>query len=338
MQAALAQEGHLLAEDLYRLIQTLDPAVFRTGLEQRVRELADAMTARLQTLRRDCAAAFSERETAAVTAFREALDSLSRQLDELRVRLTAGAAQSGNPKREWRRAFKGLQPRYEALRRHLGELPGGSETALPALRGSNFKRSAFHMANGFVALGCLQFLPTWGAQVVAGGFVTFAWTAETVRRFSPAANAALMRAFAPIAHPHEHHRVNSATWYATALIILALSAPLLACSLAVMVLGLADPAAAFVGRRWGKTRLTDGRSLEGTLGFAAVGTVASLAVLALFYSSVAFPTALALAAGAGGVGAFAELLSGRQVDDNLTIPLAVGFAAWGLMAWLGVAY
>ena len=327
MQSALASEGRLLAEDLYRLIQTLDPAVFRKELEQSVRELADQVATRLRLVRERCAANVDAFGADKLTAIRDALDAIGRQIDELRARASF-------ERRHWRTAFKVLQPRYDALRRGLIALSADQAADLPAVRASNVHRSLFHMGNGFVALATLQFAPYWLVLTIAGVFAVFSWSAETIRRVSPAANVALMRLFAKIAHPHEHYRINSATWYATALIILAVFAPVLASSIAVMVLGLADPAAALIGRRFGRTRLADGRSLEGTLAFALVGIASGLAVLATFYGTLPVSSQLLIAGAAGIAGALAELISGRVVDDNLTIPLVSGFTAWGVLALL----
>ena len=62
----------------------------------------------------------------------------------------------------------------------------------------------------------------------------------------------------PIAHPHERYVVNSATWYATSLTLLAVAFEPMAQSIGVIVLGLADPAAGIVGRRFGTRKLREG--------------------------------------------------------------------------------
>ncbi len=325
MSTAIAAEGRLLAHDVYTLIQTLDPAVFRAELEAQVQQLAERITRRLEELQAAC----ERLETREAAAFREAMGALARQLEALeqRARASLGSA----PSVDWRGLFKALQPRYDALVTRLGAFDAHLD--LPTLRPTNMSRSLFHMSNGFVSLAAILFLPVWLVRAIPATLTVMAWTAETLRRFSPTVNAALMRAFAPIAHAHESHRVNSATWYSTALILIATFCPMYACAAAVMVLGLADPAAAAVGRRWGKIKLRAGRSLEGTLAFALVGSVTAFAVLGLFYSgqfgSLGLIVLASLATGVAG--AIAELGSGRVVDDNLAIPIASAFAAWSVL-------
>ena len=105
-------------------------------------------------------------------------------------------------------------------------------------------------------------------------------------------------------------------------------------SIAVMVLGLADPAAAWVGRRWGQVQLVNGRTLEGSLAFALVGTISAFGVVALLYASVSLWMAFLLSLVAGIVGAVTELLC-RRVDDNLAIPLMVGAAVYVVLQLVG---
>jgi len=218
-------------------------------------------------------------------------------------------------------AFVGeVHPSYEAL---VAELPTG--IAALKVRPTNYSRSIFQCGSAAVGLFSVAFIPSRAIILgIAVTFATYAWSMEIGRRFSPRMNAWLMRIYSRVSHPHERYKVNSATWFATALVLLALFSTRPATMAALAVLGVADPVAALVGRRWGKHMLRAGRSLEGTLGFlASGGIVAALALLlagGLVASQVAVLALLAAAAGA-----LAELVATR-VDDNLTIPVAVGAA------------
>jgi dolichol kinase len=99
----------------------------------------------------------------------------------------------------------------------------GVVLAPPVGRPTNYTRSLFHVASGVFTLGLLRLLPgrAW-LIAVASVFFAAAWTMEAARRRSPEVNERLMRFFGPVAHPHERHRVNSSTWYVTALILLSL--------------------------------------------------------------------------------------------------------------------
>jgi dolichol kinase len=218
-------------------------------------------------------------------------------------------------------AFVGeVHPAYEAL---LASLP--ATAAVPNLRPTNYARSLMHFSSSAVGCASVALFPSRKVQIaISLAFFTYAWSMEGVRRVSPRFNVWLMGFYKKVAHPHEHFRVNSATWFATALLLLACFATRPGMMAGLAVLGVADPIAALVGRRWGKHTLRAGRSLEGTLAFFASGTVAAAIALALVGTG-SFGTIAPLAALAGFVGAIAELAT-RKLDDNLTIPLVVGVA------------
>ena len=106
--------------------------------------------------------------------------------------------------------------------------------------------------------------------------------------------------------------------------LIAALAPMRGAELAVLVLGLADPAAGVVGRRFGRIQLSANRTLEGTLAFVVVGALASL--IWLLATGAAPVQALIVALVAGTAGALAELGSSRRFDDNFSIPVAVALA------------
>jgi dolichol kinase len=220
---------------------------------------------------------------------------------------------------------------YDVQAVELGDLTfeapaDGAQARGAVARPANYTRSLFHVASGATSLALMQLLP--GRSWLIGVSLTIAvaaWTMEAARRRSPAINDFLMRLLGAIAHPHERYRVNSSTWYVTALVILATFFPLRDAEIGVVVLGLADPAAGFIGRRFGRTRLRAGRSLEGTLTFALVGALAALATLAVFHP-LPWSSRILLAVAGAVAGAVAELVSTR-FDDNFTIPLTAALAA-----------
>jgi dolichol kinase len=223
---------------------------------------------------------------------------------------------------------KKMQPAYQALAQELRE----QSIHVPSLRPTNYARNAFHLTSATVAVLCIELLP-WSVVIgIAVAWAAFAWSCEISRRVSPKMNALLMRLFEKVAHPHEAIRVNSATWYATALLVLSLTHSPLICMAAVAVLGVGDPMAAVIGKRFGKIRLVNGRSLEGSLAFVVSSAAVVFGLLRIFHPGIAVGAAVLLASIVALAGAIAELLTHR-LDDNLTIPLAVGAGA-GLSAWL----
>jgi len=131
---------------------------------------------------------------------------------------------------------------------------------------------------------------------------------DIVRLRSARANELYFRALRHLATPREATGVASPTWYALGMLAAVALFPMRAAVSGILVLAVGDPAASYVGRRWGRRRFLGG-TLAGTIAFVC----ASLGVLAPRHPPlVAFAVAL--------VAALAERLS-WPVDDNVTLPL-----------------
>ena len=132
----------------------------------------------------------------------------------------------------------------------------------------------------------------------------------------------------------EQVRESAMTPYAIAVLLTILTVPKPAALIAIYTLAIADPASAVVGISWGRHKLSPERSLEGTLAFfgstlAIALLVLTGATLASMWTVVAMAFLIALAAGAFD-------LVPLRIDDNLTIPLFVGFAGWAVCSLAGI--
>ncbi len=277
----------------------------------------------------------------AVAALRQRLQEIQRQLEEKKTHqrltevssaLAAGLAEvdtpAADPRSRWLELKQRLQPAYEAMAASLR----AERVPVPSLRPTNYARNLFHVGSATVAVVTIELLNSpLAILAIAVTWASFCWSMEVLRRRSAGANQMLMRFFAPVAHPHETHRVNSATWYATALVGLALTRSSALCVLAVAVLGVGDPLAALIGRRFGRVKLLHGRSLEGSLAFLLSAWAAAFGLLLAFHG-LSPARALAVAGAGALAGALAELFSLR-VDDNLSIPLCAALAG-ALALWL----
>ncbi len=311
MVKAATLDSQELALALHALLRDLDPVRWRA-------EAADTARARMQEIQGGLVALLERIDTdGAMATLRNALSELVRLMNEL---LPAQDLPMPDLRTAWMDFRAQLLPVYEELAGALRV----EDVHVPSLRPTNYFRNGVHVGGGLLALGIVQLIgnATW-ILVAAVCFFVYAWTTEAARRLWPGINDKVMAFYGPVAHPHEWHRVNSATWYCTAMLGLAMTGSLPLCSVAVVVLGFSDPAAALVGRRFGKVPLIHGRSLEGTATFLVVALVVATATLHVFYPSLAHGGGFVLAFGAALAAAVGELFS-RRVDDNLTIPLAAG--------------
>jgi dolichol kinase len=166
------------------------------------------------------------------------------------------------------------------------------------------------MAIGLVVTGVLTLtgISKGVTILVLTGALAGLCVLDVLRLRSSRANVLFFKAFRYLATPREATRVASSTWYALGLLVVVTLFPLHAAVSGILVLAAGDPAASYVGRRWGKRPFLGG-TLEGTIVFVA----ASFCVLAPRH-----PPLVALAAAL--VAAVTERLS-RPLDDNLTLPV-----------------
>ncbi len=320
METALAEDSRTLALQVHQLLQDLDAARFKeersAALQARVEGIRQALATLLAALA-DAGPSAALRER--LTALQEALASWS--LPEAAVARAA-----------WMDLKVRVQPVYEDLVDALRV----EDVHVPRVRPTNYHRNLMHGTSWVVALVTIGVSGgDWRMLAVAGSIAVAGWAMEIGRWRSPAFNVVIMKAFGRVAHPHEAHRINSATWYATALTIIAAVGSVPAAAVAVTALGVGDPIAALVGRRWGRIPTLNGRSLEGSLAFAASSWVGCAAVLAVMAPTWGWTAVLAVSAAGTVAGAVAETFC-RRVDDNFGIPLAAGGAAALVALALGV--
>jgi dolichol kinase len=144
--------------------------------------------------------------------------------------------------------------------------------------------------------------------------------ADFVRLRSEPANQLFFRAFAALASPREARGIASSTWYGIGILAAFALFPRQVAVSSVLVMGLCDPVAGYVGRRFGRRAFLGG-TLEGSLAFVAV------AVLVL---AARHPIGPAVAAAV--LSALAERRS-WPLDDNLAVPLACG-ATIAALLWV----
>jgi diacylglycerol kinase (CTP) len=150
---------------------------------------------------------------------------------------------------------------------------------------------------------------------------------EAVARRAPWVNRLFVRA-------EEQVRESAMIPYAIAVLLTILTVPKPAALVAIYTLAVADPLAAVVGIRYGRRRLAHNRTLEGSLAFLAATLMIVVCVLA--WGTDGPGLAIAAASGAIAVAAAGFELLPLRLDDNLTIPLFVGFTTWIVAALFGI--
>ena len=150
---------------------------------------------------------------------------------------------------------------------------------------------------------------------------------EAVARQAPWVNRVFVRA-------EEQVRESAMIPYVIAVLLTILTVPKRAALIGIYTLAVADPLAAIVGIRYGRRRIAHNRSLEGSLVFFTV----TLVIVGLVLGWGTQGSALALAWTAATIGLAAAVCEALplRIDDNLTIPLFVGFGTWIVATLFGL--
>lgn len=334
MERTLVLETKSFALGLYHLLRELDPARWQHTRKQALKDRVLALESQVHQLYADLQelspAGGGTQELKRSVALSATLRKVGDLLGEMK--------QVQNEPQLSYLALYSLRKRLQKVYQRLSLVMEAYETPIPHLRPTNLARSLFHCASAVGILLTIVSVPSFGYMFwIALPYLLFCWGTEGLKRLSPEAKAKVMWFFAPIAHPHEYDKINSATWYGVALFLLSLLPSPLLGLIAITVLGFADPAAALVGRKYGTIRLPGNRSLEGSLGFVVAGTVATTVMLNLLHPIGGFWTTLAVAASASVCGALGEL-AGKWPDDNLTIPVASAAGASAMLMLLGMPW
>lgn len=160
------------------------------------------------------------------------------------------------------------------------------------------------------------------AIIGVGGLVALALGAELLKVLVPSVRAIFLRIFSPILRSQEQKGgPTGATYFliGSFLCILFFDKTLAIVCLCFLTLG--DLCAALIGKQWGRIKLFSRKSLEGSL--ACFVVCIAVALLMRLHPAVAITGAL--------VATVVELLP-VGVDDNITMPLASGFAMHLLIA------
>ncbi|HTL12768.1 MAG TPA: SEC59/DGK1/VTE5 family protein [Bdellovibrionota bacterium] len=205
----------------------------------------------------------------------------------------------------------------------------------PTRKSLQLSRRGFHMLNGVAGATAYAVLFSHQQAVYLLGTVAcLIYLFEQIRinypelmtRF-PGAQRAFYRA-------EERFKESAMIPYAIAVLLTILTFPKALALIGIYTLAVADPISAIVGIRFGRHHIVKEKSVEGSLAFLAATFFIAMFVLwassyAMFSSILGASLLIAIA------GAAFEMLPIR-LDDNLTIPIFVGFMGWLSCAIFGV--
>jgi dolichol kinase len=324
MAHALALDSRDIALELHGLLRDLDPARWRDELETAARQRLEEIQDQVVELQESFEQRAGRTSDETLKALNDTVDSLSAMIGE---HMPADGLSVTDLRQEWMSFRESMQPAYEGLADTLRR----ARIHVPSLRPTNYARNIFHVAAALLCIVLVEWVLSPGfMKLAAFSTAMSAWTMEIGKRRSARVDRLTWWVFGKMGHPYERHRVNSATWYSSALLLLSLTGSQVTCAVALAVMGVADPAAGLIGRRLGRIKLVHGRSLEGTAAFVVFGALASLGVLQVWHPDLGLTLMIGVTVAAVLPAALAELLAYR-IDDNLLVPAA---AAAGALVFL----
>ena len=187
-------------------------------------------------------------------------------------------------------------------------------------------RRLVHFANGSAVATAYALLFTHQQVVhVFGTIACVVYILDRIRIHYPEALRGVPWVNSLFFRAEEQVKEAAMTPYVIAILLTLLTFPKPIALIAIYTLAIADPLSALVGITWGRRHLVPDKTVEGSLTFFAATFVIALVVLGWVTTLSAGVVTAAFVLGA--VAAAFEMLPLR-IDDNLTIPLVVGFAAW----------
>ncbi len=185
-------------------------------------------------------------------------------------------------------------------------------------------RHGLHVLTGLIIVG-LHAAPWPEREVLVvglGALVASLLLFDLARLLHEPLNRAFFRAFPRLLAPRDAGRPAGSTWFVLGCVVAVATFPPSVATAGILVLALADPAAALVGTRWASPRLGKG-SVSGSLTFGAVSFL------------VLLPFAPPVVAGVTAVATTMVEALPRVADDNVLIPVVAGAVLWSLLP-LGV--
>lgn len=173
------------------------------------------------------------------------------------------------------------------------------------------------------------FITKGTAAIILGILAALALVIDLARYFHPEIGKIFYKIFGFLLRKHEldHKKknLNGATYVLISALISVLIFPKVIFIAAFSILIISDSLAALIGRKFGKRKFIS-KSFEGTLTFFV-----SACVVILFTPKIGNLAGEYIIGFVGAfIGAIVENVSFKLIDDNLSIPLAVGFTIWGL--------
>jgi len=190
-------------------------------------------------------------------------------------------------------------------------------------------RRGFHFFNGAIVASTYgAFLTHQQAVYLIGTLACVLYILEQIRINYPELQKRVPGMERLLLRAEEQFKESAMVPYAIAVLLSIITFPKTVALVAICTLALADPVSAIIGIRFGRHHWVSGKSLEGSFAFFITTFGMTCLVLGALTMAPIFAV-LGVSFLVGLLAAGFEVLP-IKLDDNLTIPLFVGFTTWFL--------
>ncbi|MCK5883505.1 MAG: hypothetical protein KAG61_07435 [Bacteriovoracaceae bacterium] len=210
------------------------------------------------------------------------------------------------------------------------------ETKVKATRKDlQISRRLFHMANGFIIATAYGI--TFSHQQIVyfcGTIASVLYLLDQVRIAYPERIKKFERFSKYLLRAEEQLKESAAVPYIMANLLTIITFPKIIAISAIYTLAFADPLSAIIGIRFGKHRIVEHKTIEGSAAFF-ITTFLSIFIIFSLHGITGWEMWVT-AFGVAFIGTCFEMIP-LKLDDNLTIPLFTAFLLWIFCATLGIA-
>lgn len=196
-------------------------------------------------------------------------------------------------------------------------------------------RRIFHMFNGF-AIATLYLISFSHSQMIhfLGLFACLLYIFEQIRVNYPEKALKFLPITRFIIRAEEQLKESAMVPYLMGVLLTIITFPKEIALVGIYTLAFADPLSAIIGIRFGKHKISETRSIEGSFAFFLCTFLCSLIVLSGYYYGITF-SILIISFILGVAGTVLDLFP-LKIDDNLTIPLFTSTMLWVLTVLFGI--
>lgn len=213
-----------------------------------------------------------------------------------------------------------------------------TQAAAPKLR----SRQDLHVARKI--WHCIGLLAMVGLYIGLGpakaGYVLFVLIAiglpfDIIRQKNPMLNSLAIRVFGPVMRTYEMNHLTGLTYLmlGCGIMLIMFGQKTHIIVLTLLFHGFGDPIASFFGIKYGKDKILNNKTLQGTM--AAFVTCTVISGIYYYWQNIMAERLFIVAPLSGLIGAGSELIPVVKLDDNLTFPIVCSCLLWVLFTVYG---